>query len=64
MQYYDNDKEMNTYSLRDQTLKRVETQHDLGLLFTSNARFKHHIQDIVSRANKMIGFILRTLYGG
>ena len=52
------------YTIRDQTLKRVESQSDLGLLFTSDARFKHHIQDIVSRANKMLGFIRRTLYGG
>ena len=52
------------YTIRDQTLKRVESQRDLGLLFTSDARFKHHIQDIVSRANKMLGFIRRTLYGG
>ena len=51
------------YTIRDQTLNRVESQRDLGVLCTSDARFKHHIQDIVSRANKMLGFIRRTLNG-
>ena len=33
---------------------------DLGVYFSSNLNFQYHIDHIVSKANKMLGFIRRT----
>ena len=41
--------------------KRVEAQRDLGVLNTCDARFSEHIYAQVNKANKMLGFIRRSL---
>ena len=49
------------YSMRGVTLKRVEAQRDLGVLISCDARFNEHIYTQVNKANKMLGFIRRTI---
>lgn len=49
------------YNIGDCSLKRVEEQRDLGVIMTSNAKFHEHIHAVVSKANKMLGLIRRTL---
>ena len=49
------------YSMRGKALKRAEAQHDLGVLITCDARFNEHIYAQVNKANKMLGFIHRSL---
>ena len=49
------------YNMRGKALKRVEAQRDLGVLVTCDARFNEHIYAQVNQANKMLGFIRRTL---
>ena len=44
-----------------QSLKRVEAERDLGVLITCDARFNEHIYAQVNKANKMLGFIRRSL---
>ena len=47
---------------RDYTiLVTVASQRDLGVIMTSNAKFHEHIHSVLSRANKMLGFIRRTI---
>ena len=49
------------FSVTGKTLKRVEAQRDLAVLITCDARFNEHIYAQVNKANKMLGFIRRTL---
>ena len=39
----------------------MEAQRDLGVLITCDARFNEHIYAQVNKANKMLGFICRSL---
>lgn len=47
------------YQIDNTVIKRVTTVKDLGILFDAKLSFVPHIESIVSRANKMLGFILR-----
>ena len=47
--------------MRGRALKRVEAQRDLSVLITCDARFNEHIYAQVNKANKMLGFIHRSL---
>ena len=49
------------YNMRGKALKRVEAQRDLGVLITCDARFNEHNYAKVNKANKMLGFIRRSL---
>ena len=49
------------YNMRGKALKRVEAQRDLGVLITCDARFNEHIYAQVIKADKMLGFIRRSL---
>ena len=49
------------YNMTGKALKRVEAQRDLGVLITCEARFNEHIYAQVNKANKMLGFIRRSL---
>ena len=42
-------------------MKPVQSQKDLGIMMTSDARFKEHIYSQLSKANKMLGVIRSTL---
>jgi len=52
----------HSYTLNNTTIARVNTVKDLGVLFQSNCLFNHHINSIVNKAFKMLGFLKRTLY--
>ena len=40
------------YKMDGKKMKRVQSQKDLGIMITSDARFKEHIYSQVSKANK------------
>ena len=44
-------------------LNRVGAQRDLGVLMSDTANFSDHIHAQVNKANKMLGFIRRTING-
>jgi hypothetical protein len=48
------------YILNGQMLERVETMNDLGVLLDKKLNFIDHIDSIVARARKMLGFIMRV----
>lgn len=49
------------YQLRNEPLERVYQFKDLGVIVTSNLSWKPHVQCIVSKANRLLGLIRRTL---
>ena len=49
------------YTMGTKTLMRTDAQRDLGVLITCDARFNEHIYVQVNKANKMLGFICRTI---
>ena len=48
------------YSLYGSRLQRVSSVKDLGITLTSDLNFKNHINSIVSKSYKMVGFLKRT----
>lgn len=48
------------YHMKNINLIRKNEVRDLGVIFEANLSFKTHICEIVSRANKMLGFVLRN----
>lgn len=49
------------YKLNNTSLTQVSVIKDLGILFDSKLSFSNHINSIVTRAYKAIGFISRSL---
>lgn len=49
-----------SYNLGTFVLETVNVIKDLGIYFTSNFTFRFHIDQIVSKSNRMLGFIHRT----
>lgn len=52
---------LRDYSINNVTLNRVNTTNDLGVIFDEKFTFNAHINNIVLRALKMLGFLSRTL---
>jgi hypothetical protein len=50
----------NKYYLQDQSLNRKEIVKDLGVLFNEKLTFRPHYSLITERANKLLGFIIRS----
>ncbi|CAK1580774.1 unnamed protein product [Parnassius mnemosyne] len=48
------------YTLHNQTISRVNHIHDLGVIHDNKFIFDKHIEYIVNKASKALGFILRT----
>ena len=48
-----------SYTIRGVPLSRVDRVRDLGVTFHSSLSFNIHIENILSKANKMVGFIKR-----
>ena len=49
-----------SYSLSGQPLSLLTSFKDLGVIFDDKLRFNSHFVDIINRASKMSGFILRS----
>ena len=49
-----------TYSFGSNVIKSVDSIKYLGVYFTSNLNFRTHIDFVVSKALKMLGFVYRT----
>lgn len=47
------------YFINNTELTEVDTIGDLGVTFDNRLRFDMHIENIIKKANKMIGFVLR-----
>lgn len=50
---------VHEYRIGDQCLRRVATVKDLGVVLDSGMTFKPHINQVVSRASSMLGFVKR-----
>lgn len=48
------------YSVKNQYLTRVSNMRDLGVTHDSKLLFDKHIDDIVSKASKALGFLMRS----
>ena len=48
------------YCFNNVIIERVFHIKDLGVYFSSNLNFQYHVDHVVSKANKMLGFIRRT----
>ncbi|XP_065051965.1 uncharacterized protein LOC135681423 [Rhopilema esculentum] len=48
------------YSIKGNILKHVEKHQDLEVTIASDLNWKHHIESIVGKANKTLGFIMRN----
>lgn len=51
------------YKMEAKTLSRVESQRDLGVLVSDTTSFTDNIHAQVNKANKMLGFICRSICG-
>jgi len=52
---------LHDYKLHDLVLESVSSAKYLGLTFTNNLSWSHHISNITSKASKTLGFIRRNL---
>ena len=50
------------YSLKQQLIKSSSTQSDLGILVSDNLKWSQHIINIISKANRMLGFLRRNCF--
>lgn len=51
-----------SYTIGDSLIGRVNEQRDLGVQLSSNAKFNEHKYTQVSKANRMLGIIRRTIF--
>jgi len=49
------------YNIFDLTVDRVDSHRDLGIIFESSFEFKKHLDSIVSKAMRTLGFIFRSV---
>jgi len=47
------------YSLHNYKLSRVSSVRDLGVILDSSLSFREHYHSIISKANRMLGFVIR-----
>ena len=50
------------YTMNNEGLKRVTTMKDLGVIFSSDLRFKDHLTHVINRAKKKLGFVIRSTF--
>ena len=50
----------SNYKLYKQSITRVDVIKDLGVYFSKNLSFAHHINCTIKRAHQLVGFIKRT----
>ena len=49
-----------TYRINDVALQRLQNVKDLGVIFDDQLTFRQHYEQIITRANQMLGFIARV----
>ena len=49
-----------SYSINSLPLEQLVTHKHLGVTFSSDLSWKHHVLTIVAKANKILGFLKRT----
>jgi hypothetical protein len=49
-----------TYNVSGINLDKVASYKDLGVVFNANLSFNPHIESLVAKANRQLGFIMRT----
>jgi hypothetical protein len=54
---------INQYTLADIAVKPLTCQKDLGVSISKDLKWNQHMQDISSKAKKMLGFFKRTTSG-
>lgn len=53
--------QLYNYNVRGTPLSRVSLVKDLGVFFDKKLSFNSHIESIITRANKMLGFITKSM---
>jgi hypothetical protein len=53
---------INQYTLVDIPVKPLTCEKDLGVSIAKDLKWNQHVQDISSKANKMLGFVKRTTF--
>lgn len=51
-----------TYEISNHIISRVHSVRDLGIILDSKLLFDQHIYHITKKANRVLGFVLRTAY--
>ena len=52
-----------TYSLNGIDLEVVKSEKDLGVMIVNDTSWREHIVTIFAKANRMLGFLMRTCAG-
>ena len=48
------------YKINNVSLERIDCISDLGVMFDSKLSFRYHIAEIISKASRRVGFVLRN----
>lgn len=54
--------QLYNYNIRGTPLSKSTTVRDLGVLFDKKLSFSNHIEGMINRANKMLGFVSKSMY--
>ena len=52
---------LHNYTMHDQILENVDQNPYLGVLFTNTLKWDTHINNILAKANKSLGFLRRNI---
>ena len=58
---HDKDKERTKYYISNIELKNVQNYKDLGVIISSDLSWSKHVEEIVNKANKILGLITRIV---
>ena len=53
---------LNTYTISDNIIEKVDKMKDLGVVFNSRMKFDKHIHQKINKAYQMLGIIKRNLF--
>ena len=51
---------VHNYFINGHKLECVDSFKDLGVIFDSKMKFDEHIDHVINKANRMLGFVMRT----
>ena len=58
--HYGKNNDNHSYKMNSKTLKVVNEERDLGIIFQDDLKFNKHISTKVQKANSMLGLIIRS----
>ncbi|PFX30471.1 RNA-directed DNA polymerase from mobile element jockey [Stylophora pistillata] len=60
---HNRDKKSTRYNISSTVLRNVSNYKDLGVIMTSDLKWSKHVEQIVHKANKVLGLLKRTVGG-